>query len=556
MIRILQNLSSRYGHAYNLINIAKAYAQLADTAPALMLRAVETLNLVIESAQAMGDARAASYAFGHLGHLYEKAQRYDEALTLTHRAIIAAQGVHLPGAVYQWQWQSGRLLNALGNPDKAITAYALAIETLQTLRGELPYAYGRVHTDFRTSLGPLYFEFVDLVLRRAAAAQDPKRLTADLARAQQAIEQFKFGELQAFLGDDCIAARPQSTSLYTLEQLSAEAAQNAVIVYPMPLEDRTEFILRFPQGLARFSAEVSAERLESVATVFRDALQEGSERQYKKHAQQLYDWLIRPFAEQLAQASTQTLVFVPDGALRAIPFAALHDGQHYLIEQYALAITPGLQLTDPQPINRQRLKVLAVGVARPAGGFAPLQYVPQELAAIERLFKGRAELLPEFRRSQLEAAFADQQFGIVHIASHGHFAPNLEDSFLLTGDGAEVNKLTLSELEQMVRGVRYRDQPLELLTLSACETALGADRAALGLAGVAIQAGARSALATLWRVEDEVTATLMQTFYQYLLVPGTSRARALQQAQLHTLAQPSYADPASWAPFILINSWR
>jgi CHAT domain-containing protein len=140
---------------------------------------------------------------------------------------------------------------------------------------------------------------------------------------------------------------------------------------------------------------------------------------------------------------------------------------------------------------------------------------------------------------------------MVHIAAHGRFASEAAASFLVTAQG----KLTMAQLAQSVERLRFREQPLELLTLSACETAQGDDRAALGLAGVAIQAGARSAIATLWRVADEATVVLMQTFYQHLRTPGVSRAHALQQAQLRLLTEPRYADPFFWAPFLLLNNW-
>ena len=156
-----------------------------------------------------------------------------------------------------------------------------------------------------------------------------------------------------------------------------------------------------------------------------------------------------------------------------------------------------------------------------------------------------------FSPEQLDATLRRGRFGIVHIAAHGHFAPEAAASFLVTAQG----KLTMAQLAQSVERLRFRDQPLELLTLSACETAQGDDRAALGLAGIAIQAGARSAIATLWRVADEATAVLMRALYQHLRTPGVSRAQALRQAQLALLKEPRYADPFFWAPFLLLNNW-
>jgi CHAT domain-containing protein len=549
----MPHVASSHTKAYDLINIAQAYHRLAATQPTLMLRAAAVFTDAAHMAQTLGDLRAASYAWGHLGHLYEEAERYQEAMELTRRAVFAAQQVRDPQALYQWQWQTGRLLHALGNRDAAIAAYQRAVKTVQALREELPQAYGRVRTDFRTTLGPLYFELVDLLLQRAAMAPDATQANTDLRQAQDTVEQFKQAELQEYLGDACVtAARPRTASL---EKTAKEAAQTAIIVYPILLPERTELLVELPTGLKRFPVDVGVQQMASVATAFRGALQGGSEALYRRYAHQLYTWLIQPFEQDLAATSVRTIVFVPDGVLRMIPFAALHDGQEFLIRKYALAVTPGLWLTDPQPLTRATLQVLAAGVGAPTGpGFSSLPHVTPELAALQRLFPGRVQLLPEFRRVALAAALHQRQFGIVHIASHGHFAPDVADSFLVTAD-AEDNKLTLKRLGELVGRVQFREEPLELLTLSACETALGDDRAALGLAGVAIQAGARSVLATLWRVEDEATAVLMAAFYEQLQQPGVSRAQALQQAQLRLLRQPQYADPFFWAPFLLLNNW-
>ncbi|MBW2288637.1 MAG: CHAT domain-containing protein, partial [Deltaproteobacteria bacterium] len=124
--------------------------------------------------------------------------------------------------------------------------------------------------------------------------------------------------------------------------------------------------------------------------------------------------------------------------------------------------------------------------------------------------------------------------------------------FLLAYDG----RVSMDQLAAFVGATRFRaDEPLELLTLSACESAAGDDRAALGLAGVALRAGARSALATLWSVNDRATAELVVDFYGNLVVPDVSRARALQQAQVKMLSTRHYRHPGYWAPFLLISSW-
>jgi CHAT domain-containing protein len=231
--------------------------------------------------------------------------------------------------------------------------------------------------------------------------------------------------------------------------------------------------------------------------------------------------------------------------------AALHDGKQFLVSKYALGITPSLNLTDPRPLQRERPNVLAVGVTEAVQGFPPLPNVAAELDALRKLFDSTTLVDQDFLVSNLEKKLKGERFTIVHVASHGQFDSDVQKTFLLTFD----DKLTMDRLDQLIGVFKYRDDPLELLTLSACETAAGDDRAALGLAGVAIKAGARSAVATLWQVNDEVSADLVVDFYRQLRDPSTSRALALQRAQLKVLGDPRYDHPGFWAPFLLINNW-
>jgi CHAT domain-containing protein len=244
-------------------------------------------------------------------------------------------------------------------------------------------------------------------------------------------------------------------------------------------------------------------------------------------------------------------VFIPDGPLRTIPMAALHDGKRFLLEKYATAITPGIDLTDPRPLQRERVKVLAVGVTESVQGYPALPSVSAELDALRSLFPGTTLVDREFVASNLEKKLRDEQFTILHIASHGEFGGTPAQTFVVTFD----DKLTMDRLGRFIGLFKYRDDPLELLTLSACETAAGDDRAALGLAGAAVRAGARSAVATFWQVHDVVAADLVTEFYQELQDPTVSRAEALRRAQLKILSNPRYAHPGYWSAFLMINSW-
>jgi len=174
-----------------------------------------------------------------------------------------------------------------------------------------------------------------------------------------------------------------------------------------------------------------------------------------------------------------------------------------------------------------------------------------ELESVQRIHGGEILLDEKFRLDAVRKTLSDEQFSVVHIATHGEFAASVEQTYLLAYDG----RLTLDRLGDYVGLFRFRETPLELLTLSACETAQGDARAALGLSGVAIKAGARSALGTLWMVNDEAAAQLVIEFYRQLVDPSVSRALALQRAQRKLLTTLSYEHPSYWSPFILISSW-
>ena len=184
-------------------------------------------------------------------------------------------------------------------------------------------------------------------------------------------------------------------------------------------------------------------------------------------------------------------------------------------------------------------------------GFPPLPYVASELATLQRLYSAEVLLNQRFLLPSMDKELQEKPFSIVHIASHGQFDSDVKKTLVLTFD----DKLTMDRLEQTVGQLRFRENALELLTLSACQTAAGDDRAALGLAGVAIKAGARSALATLWFIDDQASSELVAEFYRQLQASAISRAKALQRAQLKLLSDSRYEHPGYWAPFLLLNNW-
>ncbi len=545
----LKDVSPSRQKSLALIGIALAYQhhlpQLPQTRDPLLLRAAGVLQEAATISEQQSDRRTLSYALGYLGHLYETESRLDEALQLTRQALFAAQSVDAPESLYRWQWQLGRQLAATGRLDEAIASYRQAASTLQPLRVELAQASSEGPIAGQEPMKPMYFELADLLLQRASLTEDGKAAEGYLLAARDAIEAYKTAELRDYFKDDCVDA--VRSRLTTLDRVSPDTA----VIYPIMFSSRLELLMSLPTGLTRISVPVTADRLTQEIREFRRLVEKRTTREYLPHAQQLYDWLMRPLETQLVQHQITTLVFVPDNALRTIPLAALHDGSTFLINKFALAMTPGLTLTDPRPLNRDKLRFLTAGLTKSVQGFPPLPYVADEIESIQRLYKSDQLMNNAFQSSRLERELREGGYGGLHIATHGKFSTDVNDSFLLTFDG----KLTMQTLDQLIGLFRFRQEPLELLTLSACQTGVGDDRAALGLAGVAIKAGARSALATLWFINDEASATLIAEFYRQLRNPALSKAVALQRAQVKLLGDRIYEHPAYWSPFLLLNNW-
>jgi CHAT domain-containing protein len=477
--------------------------------------------------------------------VYETADRTDEALDLTRRALFAAQKVGAPESIYRWHWQTARLLRSKGRIDEAALAYQRAIESLQPIRSEFLVGSRNRQLSFRETTGNLFFELSDLLLQRAASTSDAAGHQRLLKQAQDTVELYKAAELQDYFRDECVAtARSRSTDI-------AQESRTTAVIYPIILPDRLELLVSLPSGMRQFIVPIPSGRLTKEIRAFRLALEKRTSNAYVLHAQKFYDWLIRPMEADLAAGGITTLVFVPDGPLRTIPMAPLHDGAQYLIERYAIATTPGLTLTDSRPLNRNQIHMLSVGLTEGVQGFPPLPYVAQELSAVQAIYGGTQLINDEFRAVQVERGLKEEPYNIIHIASHGRVESDGTKSFILTFD----DRITMDRLSALVGLFEFRTAPLELLTLSACETAAGDDRAALGLAGVAVKAGAKSALATLWSIEDEATAALVSEFYKNLQDPTVSKAVALQEAQIALLKHPDYAHPSLWASFLLINNW-
>jgi CHAT domain-containing protein len=236
--------------------------------------------------------------------------------------------------------------------------------------------------------------------------------------------------------------------------------------------------------------------------------------------------MIAPLEDSLKKCETDTISFVVDRGLRGMPFAALHDGQQFLVEKYSLSLMPSMNLTDTRYVDIRNSQVLAMGASQ-FSELNPLLAVPAEIATISREWPGVSFLNEGFTLENLKRQHQSRPFGVIHLATHGEFRPGApSNSFIQLWD----SRLRLDQL----RDLRLNDPQVNLLVLSACRTAVGDAQAELGFGGLALQAGVQTAVGSLWYVSDEGTLGLMTEFYQQLKTAGIKGA-ALRQAQIAML---------------------
>jgi CHAT domain-containing protein len=558
----------------------------------------ESLTTAAELASQAGLDRAESQARGGLSELADERGQTTEARRLAEQAIAAAP-IDAYDLRYQWEWRLGRLLRDQGDRRRAIAAYRRAVDHLQHIRNDIPVEYAEGRSSFRETLEPLYLGLADLLLLESASLADAGGTQALLREARDTVEQIKLDELRDYFRDACIL--PLRQEIETL-------APRAAVLYPVILDDRLEILVSIGRRLYQATTPIGREPLTLTAEIL--ALKLRYDQPIDEEATQLHAWLIAPIQSWLDAQSIDTLVFVPDGPLRAVPLSALRGHDHYLVERYAVATVPGLKLLQPDALSRTDMTTLLAGLSRPGpvvdelpgwwvdalieqhrgrgrGALADannrrgvsvgvrgvrgetrrsgpsraatnekidalsLPGVAEEIDQLAQRVPGRALRDQEFLLSRFVEEVGGQPYRVVHIASHGLFQGPPEENFIVTYD----RKLDMKTLASALKPKELAQRPIEVLVLSACQTAEGDDRTPLGLSGIAIQSGARSALGSLWPVGDQSTQALMRDFYDQLRQPGMSKARALQAAQKAMIARGGAGRPGDWAAFILVGNW-
>ena len=351
----------------------------------------------------------------------------------------------------------------------------------------------------------------------------------------------------------------QNVNLKAIVNLQKELKQlNAVIIYPLVLENRLEIVLITPSSPPIHRAvPVRQREISAAVDKLRSELRDGSNFDFKDTSQQFYKWLIAPIEAELQQANVQTIIYAPDSRLRYIPIATLHDGKQFLVEKYKINNITASSLTNFNRLATNQTKVLAgasttshsVNVLGKTISFGAIPATQKEVKNIVSTFPNVTELVDQsFTKNSTKTGTSSHT--IIHLATHGSFnAGTPDESFLIFGDS---DRLTLREIETWaLKGV-------DLVVLSACETGvggkLGDGTEVLGLGYQFQNAGARAVIASLWIVDDGGTQKLMDAFYANLK-KGVSATESLRLAQVALIQGGEPFDhPYFWSAFFLIGN--
>lgn len=576
-------------------NIIQACSNLMSSSP------LEDLELALNQASKIKDQSARrkfkAYILGEFGGFYEYSSSINrkdiiflkEALQKTQEALYLIQSEQEPLIAYHLYWQMGRLLDmqssryleqANGGTAKstelqATKFYEKAISELESVRDNLQSINPDIQYSFRDDVEPVYRGLVDLLLREPPNNIQERNNNQSIneTKAQSLINELQLSELENFL--QCRLNRDRRVSIN--RRIAEDESSSTLAVYPIILKDRLEVIVTSADNsslkkLRRYRAEdITSLEVEMAIRLFRYFLEKPIFRyEGQEVGNLLYQWIISPLEtdNELHLKQNNTIAFVLDGALRNIPMAALYkddnlnddnDGQ-FLLEKYNIVISTGLYV----PLYKRETKFTALITGQSqeikdkelpslAGVGDEVNTITQNLREAE--IKVEKLLDKQLTYDTLRKTLSQFPYSVVHMATHGQFSSDLQETYIIPAPKEEID---LNELEELLK--LEDDKTVELLVLSACETSDGDRRAILGLTGVTIRAGVRSTLGSLWSVNDQSTAALMEEFYKQLASGKLTKAEALRQAQLTFLTKTDeyspLRSPLYWSPFILVGDWQ
>jgi CHAT domain-containing protein len=461
-----------------------------------------------------------------------------DCLELAEKASALGRSVEAWDVVYQAEALVGKLYSQAGQWVKAGRAYGIANASLQVLRRDLQGVPASIQLDFAKQVEPVYRGYLDVLFKQG-----------NTEGILEVSSQLQIAELENFLGCRLNDWQP----IYKLE-----ASPGNTLIFVVRGTDQFLVIVQAPNR-QRFSYAVEAGALEgAIENLLINVQSPGFMRidpnLIKRYGQRLYSLILGPAVRSGELPEGGNITFVLDPALQSLPTDFLHDGEGYLIQKYSMSVTLGSQMRKPRSLKPKEIKVLLAGVSDLAPSFsnqfAALSQTTAEIEHIQGSTTAKILLNQQFTAARLKQVLNQGNFPIVHFSTHGRFSSNPTETGILAWD----KPIKMRDLRRIIETQNARDRSIELLVLSACESAKGDGRSILGLAGVAAQAGARSTIASLWLVDESSTVVLMDEFYRRLS-GGMSKAEALRQAKLVLMESEDFKHPFFWGSFVLVGGW-
>jgi CHAT domain-containing protein len=522
---ILENLSPSRSAAFLMLNWAKI-----DTDDR-----ITWLNKARQIAQTNKDIYLEGYVDLEFGYFYYQNRDLNKSLYYSRAAQLKAQSKFAYDTLFRAQRLAGQIYQKKGQTVRAIESYRGAIASLDTINRTLS-STNLVQSDLNQKSELIYREALKLLLDNSQTPQS-------LKEALLISDRLRLTQLKNYFGDNCWEIARKNLSEARILQEKKAALINSII-----LEDKVFFILQLPDGkIIKSERQVNKAELNRTAMLWHRELQTGYTWQFRTGSRFFYDLIIKPFETELESSELKVLVFVHDGILRNLPMAALLDERSiFLAQKWASVSSIGLNLSATE-VDPQKSKALVFGLTNSLiPGWRQLDKISQEIRFVENLMGGDKYLDRQFTSDNLLRQLSEKKYSIVHLATHGYFGGDASTSFIL-GYNQKISALKLKDILSQSR------QAIDLLVLSACETAVGSERAVLGLAGVAAKSGVASILGSLWQVNDDEQSETIEAFYAHFKNAPANKAIALQQVQIEQIN--NLAHPKTWAALNLSGEW-
>jgi CHAT domain-containing protein/tetratricopeptide (TPR) repeat protein len=575
-LEIFKKIGDLNGVVYALNGLGYANVGLEKYA-----EAIDLLQQSLTASKQIGDRYSEGYSLEHLGLAFSYLNQTELAILFYKQAINVHESIRkdirqLPKEVQKSylatiEGSYRQLADLLLKQDRIFEAQeVLDLLKVQELSDYLRTVRGNDKTEKGLSLQTPEQTIIALAIELnnlQQKARDNQLSASEQQRLSQLVqsEQNQKKQFNAFLNNSEVQKLIEELrrnekqtidpeNLHNLRKDILAQSPNAVMLYPLVLVDRLELILITAKTPPiRRTVKLKREELNQEIIDFITGLRDVSSDDVKVPAQKFYTWLIKPFESELEQLKIDTIIYAPDSKLRYIPLSALYDGKKWLAEKYRTNSITAQSLTkfNPKPIAKPRILAGAFGgkgdVQR--SGFNGLPATLIEVQKITDRFADTTTLIESaFTKSVTESKA--NSYSIVHLATHGHLSVGKpEESFILFGNG---DKATISDIRN------WTLNNVDLVVLSACQSGIGAKLGSgveiLGLGYQMQAAGARVAIASLWKVDDNGTQALMTDFYSELQKGDVTIAEALRRAQVSLIRSKEFNHPYYWSAFFAIGN--